>query len=110
MKRSLLSLCSLLLGLSTVVPALAQHHDDFPGFWHSGWGWGHMLFGGLMMILFWGGLIVLVVVLVRWLDSRKTSGADTSRRPTPLELLQERYARGEIDKQEYEERKHDLSR
>ena len=73
------------------------------------YGWGHMFFGGLMMIVFWGGLIALVVLLVRWLSRNDTSASGPSRRPTPLEILQERYARGEIDKQEYEERKKDLS-
>ena len=82
----------------------------------SEYGWGHMFFGGLMMIVFWGGVIALVVLLVRWLSRSDTLGRNetptsgSSKRPTPLEILQERYARGEIDKQEYEERSKDLSR
>lgn len=77
---------------------------------HMGsYGWGHMLFGGLMMVLFWGGIIALIVLFVRgW--NRGESGAAVPQRPTPLELLQERYALGEIDKREYEERRKDLSR
>lgn len=110
MKRLLWSVCSLLLGLSAAVPALAQRYDDAPGFWHPAWGWGHMFFGGFMMIVFWGAIVVLVVLLVRWLAHTDASGSTTSRRPTPLEILQERYARGEIEKQEFEERKRDLSR
>lgn len=106
MKHIARSVCTLLLGLSAALPALAQPYGQDPGFWHPGWGWGHMLFGGLMMIAFWGGIIVLVVLLVRWLGSSGTP--DHPRRPTPLEILQERYARGEIDRQAYEERKRDL--
>ncbi|MFD2191967.1 SHOCT domain-containing protein [Pistricoccus aurantiacus] len=75
---------------------------------HMGnYGWVHMLFGGLMMVLFWGAVIALAVFLVRSL-TRNRNNAVSYQRPTALELLQERYARGEIDKQDYEERKRDL--
>lgn len=40
---------------------------------HGDWGWEAMLFGGLMMILFWGGLILLAVWLFRSQGGR-TSG------------------------------------
>ncbi|MEQ5803424.1 SHOCT domain-containing protein [Halomonas sp. H10-9-1] len=75
----------------------------------EGYGWGHMLFGGLMMVVFWGGIIALIVFFVRGL-TRSEGVPAVQQRPTPLEFLQERYARGEIDKQEYEERRQDLSR
>lgn len=77
---------------------------------HMGdYSWGHMLFGGLMMVLFWGAIIALIISSVR---GRTRSEDETvfQHRPTPVELLQERYARGEINKQEYEERRKDLSR
>ncbi|HSH49366.1 MAG TPA: SHOCT domain-containing protein [Halomonas sp.] len=114
MRHLWLSICTLMLGFSATSPALAQRYDD--SFWHPAWGWGHMLFGGLMMLVFWGGVIALAVLLVRWLSRTNTpdrggvSESGLSRRPTPLEILQERYAKGEIDKQEYEERRKDLSR
>ena len=69
------------------------------------YGWGHMLFGGLMMVLVGGAVIALVVLLVRGLRGR---GESAQQRPTALELLKERYARGEIDQQEYERQKRDL--
>ncbi|WP_082140441.1 SHOCT domain-containing protein [Halomonas sp. PR-M31] len=72
----------------------------------NGYGWGHMLFGGFMMVLFWGGLIALVIWLLRGLGRRD---AGVQRQPSALDLLQERYARGEIDEQEYEERKRVLT-
>ena len=78
---------------------------------HMGsYGWGHVLFGGLMMVLFWGAVIALVVFLVRGLTrGRSEVGDDVShQRPTALDILQERYARGEIDQQDYEQRKRDL--
>ncbi|XKE44189.1 SHOCT domain-containing protein [Halomonas organivorans] len=71
------------------------------------YGWGHMLFGGLMMVLFWGAVIALAVLLVRGL-TRGRGEAISQQRPTALDILQERYARGEIDQQEYEQRRRDL--
>lgn len=65
-----------------------------------------MFFGPLFMI---GGpvlLIVLVVVLVRWLsDSRDIPGVHLR---TPREILDERFAKGEIDREDYEARRKTL--
>ncbi|SMF27393.1 putative membrane protein [Tistlia consotensis] len=71
-----------------------------------------MMFGGLAMILFWGALIVLVVLLVRRFGARTTRGdaASPPSASTPLDILNERFARGEIDKEEFEERKKLLSK
>lgn len=94
------------------VPALAQTPADRPGYWHSGWdwGWGHMIFGSFMMVLFWGGIIIAIVFAVRWLGSGSSSGSmPASSRNKALDILQERFARGEIDKDEFEERKRLLS-
>jgi putative membrane protein len=69
------------------------------------WGGGYGFVGGLMMLLFWGVLIALIVLAVRWLsDSRSGAGGSAGRRD-PLEILRERYARGEIDDEEFERRK-----
>nr|WP_298379424.1 SHOCT domain-containing protein [uncultured Halomonas sp.] len=75
----------------------------------DGYGWGHMFFGGIMMILFWGGIIVFVIWFFRSSGQDDNPRTGFYRRPNALDLLQERYARGEIDKQEYEERKRDLT-
>lgn len=74
-------------------------------------GWGHMVFGGLMMILFWGGLIVAIVLAVRYLGGSRHGVGGTAQVPprTPLDTLKERYARGEIDREEFEDRKRVLS-
>lgn len=66
------------------------------------WGWG-MGFSWILMILFWGLVIAGIVALIRWFSER--SG---SRGKTALEVLQERYARGEIQKEEFEQKKRDL--
>jgi putative membrane protein len=94
------------------LPAGAQTTAGRPDYWHYGWGWGwgHMLFGSVMMILFWGGIIVLIVVAVRWLGSGGSAGpASHATGKTPRQILEERFARGEIDKEEFGERKRVLS-
>ena len=63
-----------------------------------------MGFGMLFMALFWVALIVGGVLMVKWLIGQ--GGA--SRGDSALEILRRRYARGEINKEEFEERKHDL--
>lgn len=62
-------------------------------------------FGWLFMLLFWGLVIFGIVALVKWIAT--SSRGDTRRKP-PLETLNERYARGEIDRDEYEQKKRDL--
>lgn len=93
------------------LPVLAQAATDGPDYWRYGWdwGWGHMIFGSLMMIFFWGGLILLIVLAVRWLGGSSRSDAATPSRRSALEILEERFARGEIDKEEFEERRRLLS-
>lgn len=75
-----------------------------PMHWGDGYGW--IGFGWIFMILFWGLIIVGAVAIVRWLGR---SGNDT-RRQTPKEILQERYARGEIGREEYEQKRSDLEK
>lgn len=74
-----------------------------PGTW-VGW-----LTMSIMMVLFWGGIIALVVWLVR--GSRWYSGTSETRSGTadPKAILQERFARGEIDADDYQERMRVLS-
>jgi putative membrane protein len=65
-----------------------------------------MFLGPLSGVLFLGVLIALVVLLVRWLSaSGSTGGAGPSSTKTPVDILRDRFARGEIDKDEFEERK-----
>jgi putative membrane protein len=73
----------------------------------DGWGymgWGGMAFGGLMMLLWFALLIGLIVIIVRWIGG--SSKRDTSR--DALEILKKRFARGEIDTTEFEERSEQL--
>lgn len=72
-----------------------------------------MVIGLLFMVLFWGGLILLAVWLVRALFSGNTTGRSSAMRmetsDTALEILAQRYARGEITREQYETMKEDLS-
>jgi len=92
--------------------ALAQATTDPDRFgWGQhmmGWGggWGGMIFGPIFMILVLALVIAAAVLLVRWLggSSQTTTPHQPSAR-TPFEILKERFARGEIDKEEFEERR-----
>ncbi|MDP3709855.1 MAG: SHOCT domain-containing protein [Polaromonas sp.] len=75
--------------------------------WGGGWGrdWG--LFG-LMHILWWVLIILGIVALARLSFGRGARGFLPSEEDRALAILRERFARGEIDKAEFEERKRDL--
>jgi putative membrane protein len=68
-----------------------------------------MVIGFLMMLLFWGGLIVLILLAIRWFGRSSAGGEPPPGGRTPLDVLQERFARGEIDRVEFEERRQALS-
>lgn len=85
-------------------------------YWNNMMGGYGMVGGGLLALLLLIALIVVVVLLVR--SSRNSGGAASgSATPTPgaqretaIEVLEMRYARGEIDREEYEARRRDLER
>ena len=68
----------------------------------DGWSW---IGGGLMMLIFWGGLVALVVFLVRGFAIGPTHGHVQRGGPDAREILAERFARGEISEDEFKERK-----
>jgi len=69
-------------------------------------GWGGMIFGPFSMLVILGLFVVLIVLLVRWLSGDNASR--TGSGDSALTLLKERFARGEIDKGEFEDRKNQL--
>ena len=82
--------------------------------WHMGsgmmGGWGMGWFGGIFMIVFWILILGGLVFLVKWLIQSTRRGQSTgSTGNRALEILKERYARGEVDKSEFEEMKIDLA-
>ncbi|GAB1234902.1 SHOCT domain-containing protein [Ferrigenium sp. UT5] len=70
----------------------------------GGWMMGGM---GLLSVLFWILTIVGVVLIVRWLTARNGQGK-VSPAESPLDILKTRYAKGEIDKSEFDQKKRDL--
>ena len=63
-----------------------------------------MLFGGIFMVAFWVGLIALVV----WGIIKLTKRSNATSKHSPLDIAKERYAKGEINKEEFEQIKKDL--
>jgi putative membrane protein len=79
-----------------------------PGMMGGGYGMGW--FGMIIMAAFWIAVIVGIVFLIRWLVlSTRTEGHKAHPEDSALEILKKRYARGEIDKEEFEEKKKDLT-
>ena len=70
---------------------------------------GGMLFGGLLMLAFWvliiGGAVWFVVTLAR---NNPGAAARTAAGQTPLAILQARYAKGEITKEQFDQLRRDL--
>lgn len=80
---------------------------DMPHMWGGG-GWGGMIFGPILGLLYIGLIVVAVIFLVRWLGG-EFGARPGSRSRTAIQILEERFARGDIDKDEFEERKRLLS-
>ena len=110
--QKLLLLCLMVLILSPFSDAMGQGgpYDGWqmgPGM--MGYGWGMSWFGMIFMIAFWILLIIGLIFLIKWLI-QTTSGKKEiySGSNRALEILKERYAKGEIDKAEFETKKRDL--
>ncbi len=71
---------------------------------YGGWGMG---LGWIIMVLFWVLLIAGIVAFAKWILG-VSSGNPMSPDKSAIDLLKERYARGEIEKEEFEQKRQDL--
>ena len=73
-------------------------------------GWGMGWFGGIFMVVFWILILVGLVFVIRWLLQATSKKGDYGQRGSrAIDILKERYARGEIDKTQFEAMKRDLA-
>jgi putative membrane protein len=72
-----------------------------------GWGVAVMPWRGLLTVVVWA-LIIAGIGLLFALSFRQIDHGKEARRPQPLDILKERYARGEIGREQYEQMRHDL--
>jgi len=125
--KSLAALAVLLVFAFAALPALAQQQEQAApyGYGHVIWGWHpFMIVGPIFVLLAIIGIMVIFVWLVRWATQGYPfyghgfhhvhggcpycGGADRGR--AALDILDERFAKGEIDKAEFEEKRKLLGR
>lgn len=102
-----------LLASLVAVPAWAQYG---PGSHYYGYGpgmmwdesWAGPFFGLFIMAVAFAILVGLTVAVIRWLIGLGEHHVSPPSKSTPLDILKERFARGEIDKDEFQERKKHL--
>lgn len=83
------------------------------GSYGNGWmfGGGGMLLGSLWMILLWGVPLLLLFALLKYLFSKSSDNGTREgkqEKNTPLDILKSAYARGEISREEFLQKRDDL--
>ena len=81
--------------------------NDMMSGWGSGWGVWTMYAG---MVVFWAVVVGLIIWIIKSLgSSRATSTVPVQAQENPIDLLKRRYAAGEIDAAEFEQKRRDLT-
>jgi len=68
-----------------------------------------MGFGWIFMLLWWALIVVGVIAFIRWIADQSRDTRNHNHEKSPLDILKERYVKGEIDKREFEEKKKDVT-
>ena len=76
---------------------------------HGDWGWGWMTLMMVAMLLFWGAIIVGIVWLIRGAASAPWAHERDVSKETPVEILERRFAEGEISEEDYRARREVLA-
>ena len=93
----------MMMGGWSSPPGSNQSNNSMMSFGFSPFGG----FGWIFMIFWWVLIIASIVALIKWLTNQSRSSPDHEK--SPLEILKERYAKGEIDRKEFEDKKKDLT-
>lgn len=101
------------VALALMGGAVPFAHADTYGPWHgmmNDWGWSSTWgFGMIGMLLVWVLLVLVIVLLAKRVFGRRGREREGGSSSRALEILNERYARGEIGKDEYEQKKRDVA-
>ena len=104
---------SLLAGAAPALAQTAPAETDRYVYWPHMMGWeGAWYGGGPIMMLIWIGIAVAVIVLLMRAFTGPGRGTLVHHAPpgrTALDILKERFARGEIDKAEFEDKRRTLN-
>lgn len=100
-----ISLAQLFTYLEWIVLPTTQRGEYPPGWGPGMMGW----FGPIMMLVFWGLIILALILLIRWLWGISQSKTEVKQSESPMDILKRRYASGEVDREEFEQKKRDLS-
>lgn len=109
MRNAMVALATSAVAAAIPDWAMAQAFDpDRYGYGQHMWGgggWAGLFLGPLFMILVLALVIALAVLIVRWLGGASQGMPPPPPGRAPLDILKERFARGEIDEAEYESRR-----
>ena len=84
----------------------APDESQVPAMWHGmeGIGWGWFGLGVLHMVLFWGLVVLGLVLLLRAL------GGGSRAEPRAMDILEARYAKGELTREQFEQLKREIGK
>ena len=105
MKKQMLAISAFVAAFGGSSLAWAQESGVYYGHRMMGGSWHGWIFGPFMMLVFLALAVAVIVLVVRWLGGSGAATPPAPSRKTALDILKERFARGEIDQEEFEQRK-----